>query len=92
MNPPVFSRRVSSPLAGKCDVPAKTMLTEETAYQLSVYARLHGYKSTADCLREMVEVMLYGPEHVVSLHRERIDALAQNWPKHPLEQGGSGDA
>lgn len=75
-----LSRRITSPSSGKCDAVIKTTVTFELADLLTHRARELGYRSTADCLREIVEVALLGSEHVLSLHQRRIDALAQNRP------------
>ena len=80
MPKPALSRRISSPTVGKCDAVIKTTVTDELSDLLTRRARDLGYRSTADCLREIVEVALLGPEHVLSLHQRRIGALAQNRP------------
>jgi hypothetical protein len=60
-------------------VQLKTNVTEEVAALLTVYMHERGYQTTADCLREMVEVMLLGRDHVLSVHQHRIGALDRNW-------------
>ncbi len=78
---PVFSRGASSPLAGKRTVLAKTFLTDQVAEDMRRRALELGYTTVSDYLRDLVEVHLYGPEHLASLRRQQLDALAQNRPR-----------
>jgi hypothetical protein len=66
------------PTAEKNTVTLKTCVTDTMDDDLRRFAREHGFSSTSDCLRELLRVALYGEDHVVNLHRERIRALARN--------------
>lgn len=73
-----MSRPTSSPFAGKCSFPVKTMLTDEMEEDLKRFAQLHGYPSVSDCLRELIAVALYGRDTLSNVHRDRINALSKN--------------
>lgn len=75
---PAFSRGTSSPLFGKRTVPVKTLLTDEVAEALRTHAVDLGYTSIGDYLRDLIEVTLYGPEHLASLRRQQLDRLVRN--------------
>lgn len=75
---PAFSRGASSPLAGKRTVLAKTVLTDQVADDMRRRALELGYTTVSDFLRDLIEVDLYGPEHLASLRRQQLDALAHN--------------
>lgn len=72
------SRPTSTGMSGKFDVCTKVLLNDELADELRAWARENGYPSVSDCLREMVIVMLRGPDFLASLHANRIEALAKN--------------
>ena len=74
----IASRPTSAALAGKFDVVVKTLLNDELADELRVFAREHGYGSVSDCLRELCIVAMRGEEYLTSLHAERISLLARN--------------
>lgn len=75
------SRPTSAALNGKFDVVVKTLLDDETADALRVFARRNGYGSVSDCLREMVMVHVFGEDFLISLHADRIAQLARNVAK-----------
>lgn len=72
------SRPTSAAIGGKFDVVVKTLLDDDTADALRVFARNNGYGSVSDCLRELVMVTVFGEEFLVSLHEARISALSKN--------------
>jgi hypothetical protein len=63
---------------GKCNVPAKTLLTDEINDDFTRKWRLLGYGSSSDALRELVIVFTYGHEYLTKVHTDRIAALARN--------------
>lgn len=71
----VFARPTSAAMTGKQTVSLKTMVTDEVAEDFQKFARLRGYPSQADCLRELLLTAMYGPDHVADLHRQRIVSL-----------------
>lgn len=75
---PVFARGVSSPIHGKRDIPVKTLLTDEVSEDLRRFALKNGYTSMGDCLRDLIEVTLYGHQHLVSVRQQQLTALARN--------------
>lgn len=77
---PVFSRGTSSPLLGKRDVLLKTALTEEVAQAFREHAAGLGYLSISDALRDLIEVTLYGPEHLASLRQQQLGQWVGNRP------------
>lgn len=72
------SRPVGNFTAEKNDITVKSCITESMDHDLRQYARAHGYSSTSDLIREVLKIALYGPDHVLDLHRARIEALAKN--------------
>lgn len=74
-DPTLFSRPTSSAMAGKQTATLKTMVADEVAEDFAKFARLRGYPSQSDCLRELVLTAIYGPDHVADLHRQRIESL-----------------
>lgn len=78
LNAAQSSRPTSAALNGKFDVVVKTLLDDDTADALRVFARRNGYGSVSDCLREMVMVAVFGEEFLTSLHADRIASLARN--------------
>jgi hypothetical protein len=62
----------------KNDVTKKTCISDSMAEELARYTRENGYSSESDCIREILKVAIYGPDHVLDLHRARIEALAKN--------------
>ena len=75
---PVFARGASSPIHGKRDIPVKTLLTDEVSEDLRRFAVQNGYTSLGDCLRDLIEVTLYGHQHLVSVRQQQLSALARN--------------
>ena len=71
-----FSRPASS-LLGKQNSVLKTMVSDEVADDFVRFARERGYAATSEALRDVVLVALYGQEHLVDLHRQRITSLGQ---------------
>lgn len=71
----VFARPTSSAMAGKQTATLKTQVTDEVAEDFARFARLRGYPTVADCLREMVHTAVYGADHVADLHARRIRSL-----------------
>ena len=67
-------------MSGKQTAVLKTMVTDEVAEDFARFARVRGYGSQADCLRELLLTALYGPDHVVDLHRQRIASLVGDRP------------
>jgi hypothetical protein len=74
----VFSRPTSMPTAEKNDIAIKTMVSDRVNDDLRRFAREQGYGSVSDCVRELLMVALYGRDHLLSLHQQRISALAKN--------------
>jgi Arc/MetJ-type ribon-helix-helix transcriptional regulator len=68
----------SSYTAEKNDVTIKSCITDSMDQDLRLYARQHGYASTSDLIREALKLVLYGEQHVLNMHRARIESLARN--------------
>lgn len=77
----IFSRPTSAAMAGKQTSVVKTMVTDEVAEDLNRFARLRGYASQSDCVREILLTALYGADHVADLHRRRIVSLFGDRPE-----------
>lgn len=74
-----FSRPTSAAMtSGKQTCSLKTLVSDEVAEDFGKFARLRGYGSTSDCLRELVLIAIYGTEYVANLHRDRLLSLAPN--------------
>lgn len=73
-----LSSRPTSSGFGKCNVPAKTLLSDELNDDFARKWRALGYGSSSDVLRELVIVFTYGQEHLAKVHTDRIAALARN--------------
>lgn len=69
------ARPTSSVFAGKQTATLKTMVTDELREDFERYARVRGYGSASDCLRELVLVAVHGPQLLADLHKKRIDSL-----------------
>jgi hypothetical protein len=82
-----FSRGVSSPLVGKRTEPAKTSLTVTEKADFNRAWLEAGYMSEADCLRDLVDLFVYGREHLVSLRERQLAALVVNRPDKGPTQG-----
>lgn len=80
LDPAVFARPTSSVMTGKQTAVLKTMVTDEVAEEFARFARLRGYPSHSDCLRELVLTAMYGADHVADLHRQRIVSLFVDRP------------
>lgn len=76
----VFARPTSSAMVGKQTATLKTMVTDEVAEDFAKFARLRGYPSHSDCLRELVLTAMYGPDHVADVHAQRIRSLFGHRP------------
>lgn len=74
----VMSARPTSAAFGKCTARLSTLVPDELKEEFDRKALRAGYPSASDCLRELVMVYLRGREYLVSVHRERIEALAEN--------------
>lgn len=74
----VLSARPTSMSFGKCTARLSTLVPDEIKDEFDRKALRSGYPSASDCLRELVMVYLRGADYLVSVHRERIDALRQN--------------
>jgi hypothetical protein len=83
----VFSRPTSMPTVEKNSVTVKTLITDSMDDDLRKFAREHGFSATSDCLRELIRVALYGRAHVLSLHEQRINALARNLAESRTDSG-----
>ena len=65
----------------------KACISDSMDDDLRRFTREHGYVSTSDCIRELLRLALYGPDHVLDLHRARIESLARNLVNRPAESG-----
>lgn len=74
---PLLSRPTSAAMHGKQAATLKTSVTDEAKEAFARWWRERGYASESDCLRELVLVAVYGPEHLTDLHRQRIQSLVQ---------------
>lgn len=83
----LLSRPTSSPSAEKNTVTVKACISDSMDDDLRRFTREHGYVSTSDCIRELLRLALYGPDHVLDLHRARIESLARNLVNRPAESG-----
>lgn len=63
---------------GKCTAPLKALVTDECKEDFARRARLLGYPSDSDCLRELIVIFTYGRDHLAKVHTDRIDAVARN--------------
>lgn len=72
---------------GKQTAVLKTLVTDEVSDDFTKFARQHGYSGTSDCLRELVPVAVYGPDHLASVCAPRIAALAR-----PVADSGTAGA
>lgn len=72
------SRPTGMPSTEKNSVTVKACITDTMDDDLRKFARENGFGSTSDCIREVLRLALYGPDHVLDLHRARIEALARN--------------
>jgi len=61
-DPPVFARPTTAAMAGKQTATLKTMVADEVKEDFARFARLRGYPSDSDCLRELVLTAVYGPD------------------------------
>lgn len=77
---PVFSRGATSPLAGKRTEQLKVNLTPEVERAFRIHAAEAGYTSVSDALRDLIEVTLFGPEHLVSVRQDQLLQLAKKGP------------
>jgi Arc/MetJ-type ribon-helix-helix transcriptional regulator len=73
-----FSRPTSSLYAEKHDVRVATFVSDRLDDKLRKAARDNGFNSKSDFVRFCLELVLDGPDHVMSVQRQRIEALAQN--------------
>jgi Arc/MetJ-type ribon-helix-helix transcriptional regulator len=71
----------------KNSVTKKTTISDQMDDDLRRFVREHGFASDSDCIRELLRLALYGSEHVMNLHRQRLDALAQNLAANPSRGG-----
>ena len=76
----VFARPTTAAMTGKQTATIKTMVSDEVAEDFARFARLRGYPSVSDCLREVVLTVVYGPDHVADLHAQRIRSLFGHRP------------
>jgi Arc/MetJ-type ribon-helix-helix transcriptional regulator len=77
----------SSYTAEKNDVTIKSCITDSMDQDLRLYARQHGYASTSDLIREALKLVLYGEQHVLNMHRARIESLAKNLSRSGQKDG-----
>lgn len=73
-----LSRPTSAAMSGKQTCSLKTLVSDEVAEDFGKFARLRGYGSASDCLRELVLIAVYGADYVANLHSERIRSLVPN--------------
>jgi Arc/MetJ-type ribon-helix-helix transcriptional regulator len=75
---PLSSRPTTSPFHEKNDIAVKAMVSERVNDDLRKFARDNGFTSQSDLIREALKLVLYGEQHVLNMHRARIEALAKN--------------
>lgn len=68
------------------DAELKACVTADEKDEFARFARMHGYRSTSDCLRDLVLIATHGVEGVTNLHRERLAAIGRNLPGSRTEQ------
>ena len=90
-SPLAASRPTSAPVYEKNTVTKKTTISDQMDDDFRRFVRENGYASDADCLREVLRVLLYGKEHVVNLHRQRIESLAQNVAQNMAQNDHAGE-
>lgn len=89
--PLLLARPTSSPVYEKNTVTKKTTISDQMDDDFRRFVRENGYASDADCLREVLRVLLYGKDHVVNLHRQRIESLAQNVVQNMVQNCPAGE-
>ena len=75
---PLMARPTSCAIGGKQTAVIKTSVTDQVSDDFATFARIRGYASASDCLREILLVTMYGPDYMADLHRQRIASLVQN--------------
>ena len=76
MNRPAFSRSGNSSAFGKRTQAVRSLIPAVTKDALERLWRALGYPSESEFLAELIEIRVHGVEHVESLRRARVRAVA----------------
>lgn len=77
MTEPLSGRSCAALFVGKQTAVLKTTLTDDMHTAFERKARISGYASSSDCLRELVHLFVVGPDALANLHLDRIASLVQ---------------